>query len=147
MRNSHCDCETISPCGRRVETKFSLDVTTHPGQWGQVAGANYVFWLTSANINPEVHWELESHSQQLRPGPGIIPVSGIESYGESLHCDHRGTHLQSPHQGAACLHQPIRGQTWWPVTNQRLGHSHPYWGQDTRNYNRLTKSSGDYPGL
>ena len=39
MRNSHSDCETISPCGRRVETKFSLDVTTHPGQWGQVAGA------------------------------------------------------------------------------------------------------------
>ena len=52
MRNSHCDCETISPCGRRVETKFSLDVTTRPGQWGQVAGANSVFCLTSANDKP-----------------------------------------------------------------------------------------------
>ena len=44
--------ENIPPCGRRLGTKFSLDVTTHPGQWGQVAGADSVFWLTSANDKP-----------------------------------------------------------------------------------------------
>ena len=44
--------ENIPPCGQRLGTKFSLDVTTHPGQWGQVAGADSVFWLTSANDKP-----------------------------------------------------------------------------------------------
>ena len=66
MRNSHCNCDTISPCGRRVETKFSLDVTTRPGQWGQVAVADSVFWLTSANDKPR---------SSLRAGWKAIPSS------------------------------------------------------------------------
>ena len=44
--------DNILPCGWRLGTKFSLDVTTRPGQWGQVAGADSVFWLTSANDKP-----------------------------------------------------------------------------------------------
>ena len=52
MRNSHSDCETISPCGRRVETKFSLDVTTHPGQWGAGGGSQLCLLINFCQHKP-----------------------------------------------------------------------------------------------